>query len=82
MTPRPRLLLLDDSRATFARALEDAGFEVLVAGDVAEALDVLAARDVDVVVADYHLPGMSGLDLLGPYGASMPAGRCSSTRRR
>ncbi len=40
------------------------GFEVLAAGDVAEALDVWAARTVDVVVADYQLPGMNGLDLL------------------
>jgi len=65
--PRPRILLLDDSRtsrAVFARALEAAGFEVLLAGDVAEALDVWAARDVDAVVADYQLPGMTGLDLL------------------
>ncbi len=64
---RPRILLIDDShtaRATLARALEAAGFEVLAAGDVAEALDVWAARNVDVVVADYHLPGMNGLDLL------------------
>ncbi len=64
---RPRLLLLDDSRtarATFARALEDAGFEVLAASDVAEALDVWATRTVDGVVADYQLPGMNGLDLL------------------
>jgi len=62
-----RILLIDDSRtarATFGRALQDAGFEVLAAGDVADALDIWAAHSVDVVVADYQLPGMTGLELL------------------
>ncbi len=36
----------------------------MAASDVVEALDVWAARPVDVVVADYQLPGMTGLDLL------------------
>jgi DNA-binding response OmpR family regulator len=43
--PRPRVLLIDDSRtaqATLGRGLEEAGFEVLVAGDTVEALDHLA----------------------------------------
>jgi CheY-like chemotaxis protein len=46
---------VDDSRltrATLAGCLEAAGFEVMAAGDVAEALDIWAVRRVDVLVAD------------------------------
>jgi DNA-binding NtrC family response regulator len=62
-----RVLLIDDSRtarATLARALEDAGFETATVGDAAAALDALAQRHFYVVVADYQLPGVTGLELL------------------
>jgi CheY-like chemotaxis protein len=73
--PRLRVLLIDDSRtaqATLGRGLEEAGFEVLVAGDAREALDVLAQRRVSVVLADYQLPGMTGLDLLAVLRGAYP----------
>jgi CheY-like chemotaxis protein len=76
--PRPRVLLIDDSRtaqATLGRGLEEAGFEVLVAGDAREALDVLAQRRVAVVLADYQLPGMTGLDLLATLRGPTPTRR-------
>jgi CheY-like chemotaxis protein len=75
VTPRPRVLLIDDSRtsqATFGRGLEEAGYEVLLAGDAREALDVLAQRRVAVVLADYQLPGMTGLDLLATLRGAYP----------
>ena len=73
--PRPRVLLIDDSRtaqATLGRGLEVAGYEVLIAGDAREALDVLAERRVAVVLADYQLPGMTGLDLLAAVRGAYP----------
>jgi len=73
--PRLRVLLIDDSRtvqATLARGLEEAGFEVLVAGDAIEALDVLAQRRVAVLPANYQLPGMTGLDLLATLRGAYP----------
>ena len=73
--PRPRVLLIDDSRtaqATLGRGLEEAGYEVLIAGDAREALDVLAQHRVAVVLADYQLPGMTGLDLLAVAARSLP----------
>jgi len=57
--PRPRGLLIDESRtaqAAFGIGLEAAGFEVLVAGDAKEALDVLAHRRCALVLADCQLP--------------------------
>ncbi len=47
--------------------LEDAGFRVLEAGSVAEAMEILAAHDdVDMLMTDVRLPGtMDGLGLVG-----------------
>jgi DNA-binding NtrC family response regulator len=64
---RSRVLLVDDSRtmrSAVLGALEAAGFETVAVGDVTEALDALAQRRFDVVLADYLLPGFSGLELL------------------
>jgi CheY-like chemotaxis protein len=71
-----RVLLIDDSRtarATLGRALEDAGFETATAGDAAEALDALAQRHFYVIVADYQLPGVTGLELLAILRGEDPA---------
>ncbi len=44
--------------------LEDAGYEVLGVRNAEAALAVLTRGGVDLVVSDYRLPGMSGLELL------------------
>src|SRR5262249_39232516 len=65
--PRPRVLLIDDSRtaqAAFGIGLEEAGFEVLVAGDAREALQILSQHRSALVLADYQLPGTNDLHLL------------------
>ena len=43
--------------------LERAGYEVLTASDGPSGLDVFRANDVDAVVLDYSMPGMSGGDV-------------------
>lgn len=40
--------------------LEKNGYEVLEANGSDEALKLFASRDVDAVVVDYQMPGMSG----------------------
>jgi CheY-like chemotaxis protein len=70
--PPRRVLVVDDSRAIQAiirRALEDAAEElgplqVQTASDGAEALDKVAACRPDLVLSDWHMPGISGLELL------------------
>jgi len=44
--------------------LEDEGYVVLTAGSGAEAFKVLEVEDVDLVLLDVVMPGMSGLDVI------------------
>ncbi len=74
-TGKSRVLLVEDDpavRSALLGALEDAGFEALGAADAAEALGVLGQRRVTVVVADYNLPGVTGLDLLAAIRGATP----------
>jgi CheY-like chemotaxis protein len=48
-------------------------FEVLTAGSGAEALEILDARAVDVIVSDIDMPEMSGLELMRAARARFPA---------
>ena len=64
MTETPlRVLVADDSRAV-SRALERvlgrAGCDVLTVASGEAACTLLAAAEVDVVLLDLHMPGMSG----------------------
>lgn len=59
------VLIVDDSidhQMLARRRLTDAGWDVRVAATADEAL--LALDDVDLVLLDYRLPGMSGMDAL------------------
>jgi CheY-like chemotaxis protein len=61
----PQLLIVEDNLA-LGELLRDVlgafGFDVLVASNAPEALTLLAAHDIDAVVADVELPRMSGLE--------------------
>jgi len=43
--------------------LSNAGFNVLTANDAEEALELAATSNVDLLITDFQMPGMSGLDL-------------------
>ena len=64
------VLIVDDSntmRKIVARSLRQAGIDfdqILEAGDGQEALDVLGANQVDVVLSDINMPNMTGLEFL------------------
>ena len=63
----PIVLVVDDEpgvRAAMGRTLESGGYEVRVAADADEALRILQAEPVHVLISDQHMPGMSGIDLL------------------
>lgn len=65
-----KILIVDDSnmmRAMVKRTLGQAGFvghDLAEAPDGAAALDFLAANPVDMVLSDWNMPNMNGIDLL------------------
>ena len=64
---KPVILVIDDDTAvrnSLKFALEIEGFSVRVYPTGAELLDEKDMPESGCLVADYHLPGMNGLDLL------------------
>ncbi|HEY1922224.1 MAG TPA: response regulator [Tepidisphaeraceae bacterium] len=58
--------------------LRNAGFEVLTASDGQEALEMALAERPDLLITDYHMPQLSGLELCrklkhDPITAKIPA---------
>jgi CheY-like chemotaxis protein/anti-sigma regulatory factor (Ser/Thr protein kinase) len=67
LTSSARVLVVDDDRAlrhAVSSLLERGGHTVLQAGDGPGALVHLAATDIQLMLLDMGLPGMTGLDLL------------------
>ncbi|NML59904.1 EAL domain-containing protein [Massilia sp. RP-1-19] len=68
MFKRQRTLLLVDDEPNILSALKrlirSAGYKVLTASSGIEGLDVLAQNEVDVIVSDQRMPGMTGVDFL------------------
>ena len=63
-----RILFVDDYeplRDGWALRLRRLGHEPATAGSGSEALERLAAADIDLVITDYRMEGMDGLELLG-----------------
>jgi two-component system chemotaxis response regulator CheY len=64
-----RVLVTDDSRVMrqiVIRTLRQAGYDwdVSEASDGAEALEAIRADEPDVVLSDWNMPNMTGIDLL------------------
>ena len=61
-----RILLAEDEEAMrtyLARALENAGYEVVTAGSGTEALPLLKASRFDLLLSDIVMPEMDGIEL-------------------
>lgn len=65
--PQRTLLLVDDEAnilASLQRLLRRDGYRILASDDPLKALDLLAGEDVDVILSDQRMPGMSGVEFL------------------
>ena len=63
---RGAVLVVEDEaavRRALARALREGGYEVVEAGDGAEAIELAAERHFDALVTDVELPRLGGIDL-------------------
>lgn len=70
-----RILLVEDEkliRWSLANRLAKEGYQVREADNGADALGTVDELEVDVVLLDYRLPGMDGLEVLRRLGQSYP----------
>ncbi len=65
--PARTLLIVDDEENvlhSLRRLLRTEGYRILIAGSGDEALELLGKNDVDVILSDQRMPGMTGTELL------------------
>ena len=61
------ILLVDDNRLGLSArktVLEEAGYRITAASSSSEALEYFCSRPFDLVITDYKLPQMSGVELI------------------
>ena len=72
---RPTLLLVDDEPnilRALARTLRRDGYRILTAAGAADAFDVLAQNEVQVILSDQRMPGMCGTEFLSEVKSLYP----------
>jgi CheY-like chemotaxis protein len=77
-SPNPcgRILLVDDNSLGLAArrsVLEELGHKVLTSGTAADALELCGKHSFDVVVTDYKMPKMNGVELISRLRKLHPA---------
>lgn len=61
------ILVVDDDegvRENLAELFQDVGYSVMTAGNAPEAMQKLSARQVDLLLTDYRMPGPNGVELI------------------
>ena len=64
---KERILIVDDEKnivSSLTSILADEGYEVSIAGDGVEALELIQKDPPDLVILDIWLPGMDGIEVL------------------
>lgn len=70
--PRRKVLIVDDSRMQrkiVSKALEKWGYEIFEAEGGAEALDICAVEKIELIISDWVMPGMNGLEFCQKFRA-------------
>ncbi len=70
-----RVLVVEDDEAIrlyIGEVLREAGCRVLTASDGIEAVEILGASPADLLITDYNMPRMSGLELMRWCQALLP----------
>ena len=61
------ILIVDDEevmRGLLQKILHREGYNVVIANDGADAVDILKNQDVDIIISDIKMPNMNGFELL------------------
>jgi CheY-like chemotaxis protein len=75
MVAMRKVLVVDDDPVvgkSFNRVLTSKGYAVITAHNAAEALEQMRTSDVDLLITDIRMPGMSGLELAEAVKAHKP----------
>jgi len=75
VTEQERILVVDDEesvRNLIQRTLQEAGFNVVSVTNGQEALDTISQMNIELVLLDIKMPGMSGLDVLDKLRDNWP----------
>lgn len=75
---KPKVLLVDDDPEVVwavGKFLTKSGFAITTCADGAEAIDLLASRDVDCVVTDIKMPNVNGVALVDWLRRNRPSVR-------
>lgn len=80
MSTKPYVLCVDDEPnvlRSYQRALRKENFELLIASSGLEALKLLKQYPIQVVVTDFRMAGMNGIELLQEVRKQNPQIRCA-----
>jgi DNA-binding response OmpR family regulator len=66
---------VEDNRTLLERALRSSGYDTMTAASGREALSLLSTRRPDMILLDWMMPELSGLDTLRSIRATYPSGR-------
>ena len=74
MTDKARILFVDDEKRVLnaMRGLFRRDYDLYLTCDGADAVRIVTEHDVDVIVADQRMPGMTGIEVLGKVKDQSP----------
>ncbi|HEX2228107.1 MAG TPA: response regulator [Candidatus Binatia bacterium] len=78
MSAAKKILIVDDTeeiRNDLCRFFRAQGYDILDAATGAQALEILTRESVDLVISDYVMPGMDGIELIERIHAEWPTTR-------
>jgi two-component system, response regulator, stage 0 sporulation protein F len=64
---KKRILVVDDEepiRILYQHELQEDGYEVLLAADALQALEIVDKEKLDLIVLDIKMPGMNGIEAM------------------
>lgn len=73
---KPTIMLVDDDPGILAalkRTLRREGYEILLMDNARAALEELQQQDVDLIISDHKMPGMTGIAFLAQVALDWPS---------
>ncbi len=74
MTLKPKVLIAEDEIAilyVISIKLRNAGYTVIGAANGADAYSLAVKEQPDLIISDYNMPGLSGLELCGKLNSNI-----------